>query len=221
MKPREFKDAVFGEFARIAQAFASAKRLEIVDVLAQGERSVEVLSTLTGQTTANASRHLQVLKNAKLVQTRKEGVRVYYRLADPRVVRCWQNLQRLAEGRLAEVDAAVRAYIDVRDGMEPTSRAELLERVEQGEVVVLDVRPVEEFEAGHIEGAISIPLADLRERMEEIPADLEVVAYCRGPYCILAVEAVALLRAEGRGAARLEDGLPEWRQQGLPVEQGG
>ncbi len=219
MKPREFKDAVFGEFARIAQAFSSSKRLEIIDVLAQGERSVEVLARETGQTVANASRHLQILKSTKLVETRRDGVRVIYRLADPQVLRCWQNLQQLAENRLAEIDAAAQAYIDARDGIEPMGRDELIGRAERGEVVVLDVRPTEEYEAGHIQGAISIPLSELRARLNEIPDDREVVAYCRGPYCVLAVEAVALLRAVGRSAVRLEDGLPEWRQHGLPVAQ--
>ena len=173
MKPREFKDAVFGEFARIAQAFSSSKRLEIIDVLAQGERSVEVLAKETGQTVANASRHLQILKNTKLVETRKDGVRVIYRLADPQVLRCWQNLQQLAENRLAEIDAAAQEYVHARDGIEPMGRDELMDRAERGEVVVLDVRPTEEFEAGHIKGAISIPLSELRARLNEITDDEE------------------------------------------------
>jgi rhodanese-related sulfurtransferase len=217
MKPREFKDKVFEQFARIAHALASPKRLEIVDVLAQGERSVEVLAGETGLSLANASRHLQVLRGARLVEARKERVRVIYRLSDPMVFQCWKGLQALAESRLTEVDAAVRAYFHARDGMEPLARDVLMRRARDGAVVVLDVRPVEEYESGHIAGALSIPLAQLRDRLDEIPADREVVAYCRGPYCVLAVEAVALLRRSGRSAVRLQDGFPEWRQQGLPV----
>lgn len=220
MTPREFKTAVFEQFAGIAHAFASPQRLEMLDVLAQGERSVHVLSRQTGLTLANASRHLQVLKNARLVETRKQGVLVYYRLADPLVFRCWKSLQALAEGRLPEVNEAVRTYFQERGEMEPVPREELVRRAERGEVVVLDVRPTEEFEAGHIAGAISIPLTELSAQLSRIPPDLDVVAYCRGTYCVLAVEAVALLRSRGRRASRLEDGFPEWWEQGLPTEVG-
>ena len=217
---REFKDAVFQQFARIGQALSSPKRLEILDVLAQGERDVETLAHESGATVANASRHLQVLKQARLVETRREGVRIFYRLADPQVLRCWKSLQELAVSRLAEVNEVARRYFDGRDGMEPVQRAELMRRARKGEVVVIDVRPAEEYESGHIKGAVSIPLPELKRRIDEIPSNREVVAYCRGPYCVLSAEAVSLLRRAGLRAVRLADGLPEWREAGLPVEVG-
>jgi rhodanese-related sulfurtransferase len=217
---REFKDAVFHHFARIGQALSSPKRLEILDVLAQGERDVETLAHESGATVANTSRHLQVLKQARLVETRREGVRIFYRLADPQVLRCWKSLQELAVSRLAEVNEVARRYFEGRDGMEPVQRVELMRRARKGEVVVIDVRPAEEFESGHIKGSMSIPLPELKRRINEIPANREVVAYCRGPYCVLAAEAVSLLRRAGLRAVRLADGLPEWREAGLPVEIG-
>lgn len=221
MRSRDFKDTVFQQFAQIAHAFSAPKRLEIVDVLSQGERDVETLAREARATMANTSRHLQVLKQARLVETRKAGVRVFYRLADPAVLRCWKNLQALAESQLPEVRDVARRYFEERDGMEPISRDEFQRRIHRGEVIALDVRPVEEYEAGHIPGAISVPLSELKERLEEIPSSCEVVAYCRGPYCVLSVEAVALLREAGRLALRLADGLPEWRDAGLAVEAGG
>lgn len=221
MRSREFKDTVFQQFARIAQAFATPKRLEIVDVLTQGERDVETLAHEIRSTLANTSRHLQVLRQVRLVESRKDGVRVLYRLADPAVQRCWKHLQALAESRLPDVTDAVRRYFEARDGMEPISRDELQRRIRQGEVIVLDVRPVEEYEVGHIPGAVSVPLAELAERLDEIPSNREAVAYCRGPYCVLSAEAVALLREAGRRAVRLVEGLPEWRDAGLAVEATG
>lgn len=220
MKSREFKDTVFQLFARMAHAFSASKRLEIVDVLAQGERDVETLAGEIRSTVANTSRHLQVLKNSRLVESRKQGVHVYYRLAAPAVVQCWMQLQALAESRLPEVMEAVRSYFQARDGMEPISREELLRRIRDERVVVLDVRPQEEYEAGHIPGAVSIPLSELRQKLNEILPDSEVIAYCRGPYCVLSAEAVALLRGWGRRAVRLEDGFPEWQQNDLPVAGG-
>ncbi|MFH1278297.1 MAG: metalloregulator ArsR/SmtB family transcription factor [Candidatus Eisenbacteria bacterium] len=204
----------------MAHAFAAPKRLEIIDILAQGERDVETLAREARATVANTSRHLQILKQARLVGARKEGPRAFYRLADPAVFRCWKHLQGLAESQLPEVRDAIRDYSEDRDRMEPISRDELRRRVRRGEVIVLDVRPPEEFKAGHIRGAVSVPLSEITRRLGEIPTDREVVAYCRGPYCVLSVEAVALLRKAGRRAVRLADGLPEWREAGLAVETG-
>jgi len=221
MKSREFKDAVFQHFARIAHAFSAPKRLEIVDVLSQGTRDVETLAREVHSTVANTSRHLQVLKQAHLVETRRDGVRVIYRLADAEVVRCWKHLQSLAESLLPDVKDAVRRYFNEREGMEPISREELQRRIRQGDVIVLDVRPAEEYEAGHIPGAVSLPLPELTERLDEIPSDREVVAYCRGPYCVLSAEAVLRLREAGYRAVRLADGLHEWREAGLEVETAG
>jgi len=218
MRAREFKDGVFEQFARIAAAFASPKRIEIIDVLAQGERNVETLAGETDLSVANASRHLQILKASRLVASRKAGPQVLYRLADPGVVGAYRMLRVLAEERLAEVDRLVRDYFTGVDGMEPIGREPLLERARRGEVIVVDVRPPEEFAAGHIAGALSIPLSALEVRLSEIPSDREVVAYCRGPYCVLAAEAVRELRARGFRAVRLEQGYPEWRDAGLPVE---
>jgi rhodanese-related sulfurtransferase len=220
MKGREFKDAVFQQFARVAAAFASPKRIEIIDVLAQGERNVETLAAETGLSIANTSRHLQVLKVSGLVAFRKEGLLVFYRLADPKVLDGYRALRELAEERLAEVDRLVRDFFGGVDGMEPVGRSELLKRARKGEAVVVDVRPREEFAAGHITGALSIPLAMLEKRLSEIPAERVVVAYCRGPYCVLAAEAVKLLRRRGYRAFRLQEGYPEWRDGGLPVEVG-
>ncbi|MFZ5785536.1 MAG: ArsR/SmtB family transcription factor [Acidobacteriota bacterium] len=218
MLGREFKDAVFGQFAQIASAFASPKRIELVDVLAQGERNVETLARETGLSVANTSRHLQILKAANLVATRKEGLQVFYRLADPMVLRGYQALQALAEARLAEVHRLVDDYFTSADGLEPVPREELLRRARRRDVMVLDVRPAEEYAAGHIAGAVSLPLAELKRRLDDLPASRKIVAYCRGPYCVLAAEAVRLLRQRGFNAVRLADGYPEWRDAGLPVE---
>jgi rhodanese-related sulfurtransferase/DNA-binding transcriptional ArsR family regulator len=218
MKGREFKDTAFAQFARIAAAFASPKRIEIIDVLSQGERNVETLAAETGLSVANTSRHLQVLKSSSLVASRKEGPQVFYRLADTKVLAGYRALRSLAEARLAELDRLVRDYFGGVDGLEPVGREELLHRVRSGEVVVIDVRPAEEYEAGHIAGALSIPLSRLEKRLSEVPREREVVAYCRGPYCVMAAEAVRLLRRRGYSAFRLEEGYPEWRDQGLPVE---
>lgn len=218
MNGREFKDLIFEQFAKIANAFASPKRLEIIDVLAQGERDVDTLAKQTSMTIANTSRHLQILKNARLVDIRREGVRIYYRLADAEVLKCWLELQSLAEKRTAEIREIARMFFNERDAMEAISQEELKQRMKKNEVVVLDVRPPEEFRSGHIPGAISIPLTELKTRLAEIPRDREVVAYCRGPYCVLSAEAMTLLRNEGFHAVRLKVGLPEWREAGLPVD---
>ena len=217
---REVKDPLYEQFARIGKVFGSARRIELLDLLAQGERSVEELVELTGMEVGNTSAHLQVLRQARLVDTRKAGTRVIYRLAGDEVTRLLVALQEVAQARLAEVGEVVRTHLSDPQGLEPIGRDELIERASRGEVVVLDVRPTEEYRAGHIPGALSIPVDELERRLGELPDDVEVVAYCRGPYCVFARDAVRLLRARGRPARRLVDGLPEWRLAGLPVTAG-
>jgi len=218
MKAREFKDLIFQQFANIATAFSSPKRLEIIDILEQGEKDVETLSNQISATFANTSRHLQILKNVRLVESRRDGVRIYYRLADEKVFNCWKGLQSLAENRVAEIREVLKKFLDERDAMNAMSKEELWSHLKSNDVIVLDVRPEEEFASGHIPGAISIPLSELRERLNEIPLDHEVVAYCRGPYCVLAPEAIKILHEEGYDATRLAEGLPEWREAGFLVE---
>jgi rhodanese-related sulfurtransferase len=215
--PASLKGLFFDQFARISKALANPHRLELIDLLAQGERSVEDLAHEARLSVANASQHLQVLRSARLVEVRREGQFAYYRLADDRVFGAWQALRDLAEARLAEVEQIARAYLRDRQRWEPVGPAELLRRLRDPGVVVLDVRPPAEYRAGHIAGARSIPLPALAARLRELPADHEVIAYCRGPYCVLADEAVALLRANGYRARRLGEGLPDWRARGYPV----
>ena len=215
---RAFKNQLYEQFARIGKALSSAHRLELLDVLAQGERSVEELAQETGMSVANASQHLQVLRAAQLVEVRREGVYIYYHLADERVFSVWQAIRKLGEARIAEIDRVVRTFLHDRDLLQPVDAVELLRRLMDSDVVLLDVRPVEEYRAGHIPGARSVPVAELEAHLHEIPKDREVVAYCRGPYCVFADEAVTLLRAHGFSARRLEQGLPDWRALGLPVE---
>jgi rhodanese-related sulfurtransferase/DNA-binding transcriptional ArsR family regulator len=221
MGNREVKDRIYGQFSRIGKAIASPHRLEIADLLAQGERTVESLAKALAIPIANASHHLQAMRAASLVEARKAGTFVYYRLSDPNVFELIRTIRTLAERHLAEMDRIVRTYFHARDKLEPVMRDDLLERVHAGEIIVLDVRPPEEFRAGHIQGAISIPVEELERRLEEIPPDKEIVAYCRGPYCVMALEAVQKLRMHGRIARRLIDGFPEWRAAGLPVETAG
>jgi rhodanese-related sulfurtransferase/DNA-binding transcriptional ArsR family regulator len=218
MRHREFKDRVYEELGRIAKAIDSPRRLELIDLLAQGERSVEDLASEAGLSIANTSQHLQVLRRARLVETRKEGLRVHYRLGHPQVYDVARAVRGLAKARLAELNQLVQTYLESRDELEPVPREELLRRVRAGRAVVIDVRPREEYRAGHIPGALSIPLDELETRLGELPARKEIVAYCRGPYCVMAYEAVARLRARGRRARRLTDGFPEWRASGLPVQ---
>ncbi len=220
MTGREVKEALNEQFARLGKAVASPKRIELLDLLCQGERSVEGLATATRMGLTNTSAHLQVLRQARLVETRREGVKVFYRVADDAVCRFYFALRDLGRTRLAEVEKVVRDHFDARDELEPVSREALLERVQRGEAAVIDVRPAEEYAAGHVPGAISIPLPELEQRLGELPRQLEVVAYCRGPYCVLAPEALTTLRANGFQARRLEDGFPEWRLAGMPVEVG-
>ncbi|MDV2504586.1 MAG: metalloregulator ArsR/SmtB family transcription factor [bacterium] len=214
---RTFKDQLYEQFARIGKALASPKRLELLDLLAQGERTVESLTKEASLSVANCSQHLQVLREARLVESRKEGLYVFYRLADESVSGFWLALRSLAERRLADVERIVRDYFEFPEELEPIDRQGLLERVRHGAVTVLDVRPVEEYLAGHIPGAVSVPLEELERRLTELPRDQEIIAYCRGPYCIFAVHAVELLRERGFTARRFEEGIPEWRLAGLPV----
>lgn len=217
---RRFKDEVFGQFERIGKALASRRRLELLDVLAQGEHTVEALAQDTAMSVANVSQHLQILRRARLVDVRQEGVYVYYRLADEHVFRLHKALREAGEARLAEIDRITDAYLRGRDELQPVRMPELMERLEAGDVIVLDVRPASEYAAGHIAGARSMPLDELEARLDELPPDAEVVAYCRGPYCVFAVDAVERLRARGRHARRLDLGFPDWRAAGLPVEGG-
>ena len=218
MSSTTFKHQLFTHFARIGKAVSNANRLEILEFLAQGERSVEALARVCGLSVANTSQHLQQLRQAGLVAARKQGQRVYYRLSGDEVVALSAMLRRLAERQLAEVERLVDAYLSVKDGLEPVPAEELLGRVRSGLVTVLDVRPSEEFTAGHLPGAINVPLDQLESRLHQLPGDQEIVAYCRGPYCVLAFEAVAKLREKGFEARRLQDGFPEWKSAGLPVE---
>jgi rhodanese-related sulfurtransferase len=218
MGDRERKRALFDEFGRIGKALASGRRIELLDVLANGERTVEAVAGEVGLSVANTSQHLQILRQAGLVTTRREGTSIHYRLAGPEVFELWRTLRTLAGAQLVEVERLAAAYLGARDELEPVTRQELARRLEDGDrLVVLDVRPAAEHAAGHLPGAVSIPVGELRRRLTELPGDREIVAYCRGPYCAFAHEAVALLRQEGFSARRLEDGLPEWRAAGLAM----
>ncbi len=213
------KAALFDGFAAVGKALANGRRAELIDVLAQGERSVEALAHEVGQSVANTSQHLQVLARAGLVQARREGNRVLYELAGDAVAELWAAVRAVASHHLAGLDRLAADYLGDRTGMEELSRAELARRLGDG-LVVWDVRPAPEFEAGHVPGAVSVPPAEVRRRLRSVPKDAEVVAYCRGPYCVFADDAVRELLAKGRRAARLEDGFPEWRRAGLPVAVG-
>jgi rhodanese-related sulfurtransferase len=214
------KKALYAHLARIGRALSSPQRLEILELLCQAERPVEELARETGLSIANASQHLRVLYEARLVEVRREGRHAYYRLADPSVCQVWQVLLRLGQLRLAEIDRLIRDYFASRDRLEPVEARTLWKRMREGRVVVLDVRPVEEYAAGHIPGARSVPISELRRRLSELPRDAEIVAYCRGPYCVLAAEALEVLRRRGVRARRLKGGFPEWWGAGLPVETG-
>lgn len=220
MGDRVAKDALHDGFAEVAKALASGRRTELVDVLAQGERHVEELADEIGQSVANTSFHLRTLAAAGLVTTRREGTRVYYRLASARVVDLWSALREVAAAHHAELDALAAAYLGDRSRLEEISQAELSDRIAAGDVIVIDVRPTAEYAAGHIVGARSIPIEHLAEGLKAIPRDVDVVAYCRGPYCVMADDAVRFLRRRGRRARRLEDGFPEWRRADRPVATG-
>ncbi len=212
------KALLFEQFARIGQALSSGPRLELLELLAQGERSVDALAQLSELSVANTSRHLQQLRQAGLVVTRKEGQFVHYRLAGDEVVRLLYALGAVGETYSAEVERLVKTFLTDKDSLEPVPAEEMLLRARKGLVTVLDVRPAQEYAAGHVPGAINIPLPEINKRLHELPANREIVAYCRGPYCLMAFEAVAFLRKKGRKARRLQDGLPEWRLRGLPIE---
>lgn len=215
------KQALFAQFAAVAKSLAHAHRLELLEQLAQGERGVEVLAQRTGLSIANASQHLQHMRRAGMVANRRDGKFVYYRLADDAILELLAALRGIAERNVAEVERLVRGYFNDRDSLEPVAREELLQRLRAGAVTVLDVRPEDEFALGHLPGALNIPLRALEARLSELDPSQEIVAYCRGPYCVLSYEAVAALRARGFKVRRLEDGLPEWRAAGLPVVTGG
>lgn len=213
------KQAIYASLAEVAQALGHAHRLELLEHVAQGERSVDELSARAGLTFANTSRHLQILRRARLVETERRGKRILYRLAgDAEVVTLMLALGRVGERNMAEVNRVMTDYFRARDALEAVSRDDLLLRLQDGLVTVLDVRPEDEFALGHLPGAVNIPLAELERRLGELPVGKEVVAYCRGPYCVLSFEAVAALRKRGYHVHRLEDGYPEWKAAGLPVE---
>ena len=217
---RQFTDAIYEQFARIGKALAHPSRLELLDLLAQGDRTVEALAHEMGISVASTSQHLQALKAARLVEAEKHGLYVTYRIADPLVRDLLTTVRVLAEHRLAEIEQTTRRFLEGRDGMEPVERTELLERVKAGEVIVLDVRPPEEYQAGHLPGALSVPLPELERRLADLPRDQEIVAYCRGPYCVLSIQAVELLRARGFNAVRLEESLHDLHAHGLPIAVG-
>ena len=217
---RVFKDAIYEQFARIGKAISSPKRLELLDLLCQAERTVEAIAKETGLTVANASQHLQVLRAARLVEAEKTGLFVTYRIADELVCEFFRALRLLGESRLAEIEQITRRFLADREGMEPIDAETLVERVRDGAALVLDVRPVEEYRAGHILGAISVPLEELEHQLSELPKDREIVAYCRGPYCVLAMQAVEVLRAKGFRTKRLQESVQDWRAMGLPIAVG-
>ena len=218
---RRFKDAIYEQLARLGKATAAPKRLELLDLLCQGPRTVEALAGQAAISVANASQHLQVLRMARLVDAEKKGLHVEYRIADAEVRRFFLSLRTLAEARLAEVEQVTRQYLEARGAMEAVASEELLRRVRSGEVTVLDVRPAQEYQAAHLPGALSIPVGQLEARLAELPRDREVVAYCRGPYCVMAIEAVELLRRKGFRAHRMEQGVVDWQARGWRVVSGG
>jgi rhodanese-related sulfurtransferase len=218
MGDRAAKDALYEGFAEVAKALASGRRAEIVDVLAQGERSVVVIATEIEKSVANTSHHLRALARAGLLTTRRDGTRIFYALASDRVGELWSALRDVATEHTAGLERLVDAYLGERDGLDTIDRDELARRIRRGDIVILDVRPEAEFSSGHIAGATSVPITELRKHIKALPKDADVVAYCRGPYCVYADDAVRLLRARGLNARRLDVGLPEWRRAGLPVE---
>jgi rhodanese-related sulfurtransferase len=220
MTHREFKDPLYAQFARIGRALASPQRLELLDLLGQGERSVEALAREASLPIANASQHLQALHRARLVERRKDGQRVFYRLASPDVFELWRAVRTIGERHLAEIDRLVALYLEDPNQLEALGREELLGRLASGDVTLLDARPADEYRQGHIPGALSIPVDELESRLADLPREREVIAYCRGPYCLFSREAATILTAHGFHARRLGDGFPEWRAAGLPVAVG-
>ncbi len=217
--PRQVKMLLMEQFARIGKALSNPHRLEILDLLCQGVRTVEELAQATFQSIANTSQHLQVLKRARLVVSDKQGLYVYYSIADEAVYEFWRALQKLGGSQLAEVQQVLHDYFYARDTLQPMKSSELLEKVQSHQIIILDVRPYTEYQQGHIPGALSLPLSELEERLQELPKEVEIVAYCRGPYCVLAPAAVEILQKHGFRARRLAEGLPDWKRAGFPVEQ--
>jgi rhodanese-related sulfurtransferase/DNA-binding transcriptional ArsR family regulator len=217
---RDFKDRLYAQFARIGKAVGSPHRIEMLELLAQGERTVDSLAMEIGLSLANTSQHLQALRQAALVDNRKDGLFVYYRLADPAVFELCTTIRHVAERRLADLERLVQQHFGNRSQAEPVGMRDLLERARSRDVIILDARPANEYHAGHIAGAISVPIDELQNRLQSLPTDKEFVAYCRGPYCVYADRAVELLRKSRRHARRLAEGFPEWRAAGFPIEQG-
>lgn len=219
MNSRQFKDILYEQFARISKALAHPKRLELIDMLSQGERSVEALARETNMSIANTSQHLQTLKAAQLINTRKDGLYVYYRLADIHVHKLWSLIRDLGQKSLADVDQVVQNFLKDRQQFRSVSAEDLLSLMQKRDVIVLDVRPTLEYREGHIRGAISVPLEKLEQYLAKIPKSKTIVAYCRGPYCVMSFDAVKLMNTKGYRGVRLDEGLPEWRLRGFPVEQ--
>lgn len=217
MEKREFKDKIFSELARITGALGNPRRLEIIDLLAQGEKTVERIATATGISVANASQHLQVLKTSNLVAVKRQGNYIYYRLASDEVLKIWTLLRDFGTSRIAEIDRVVREFRTEKNSLQSVTASELLSKIQAENVVLLDVRPQEEYNSGHIEGAVCIPIDQLTERLSELPSSMEVIAYCRGPFCVFADEAIQILKNNNYSASRLEDGYADWKLKGLPV----
>jgi rhodanese-related sulfurtransferase len=220
MNAREMKDGVYSQFARIGKALSAPKRIELLELLCQGPRTVEALAGQAALSVANASQHLQVLRKARLIEATKRGLFVEYRMADEGVLRFVNSMHEVAKARFAEINAITHAYLKSRGALERVSGEELLRRVRKKEVLVLDVRPVEEFRASHIPGARSIPVSELKRRVSELPRNRTIVAYCRGPHCVMAIEAVELMRKHGLRAMRMEQGVMDWRMRGWPLHTG-
>ena len=218
MSSNHFKQDLFTQFARVGKAMSNGNRLELLEFIAQGERSVDELAKVSGLSVANTSQHLQQLRQAGLITSTKQGLKVFYRLSGDDVINLFNSLQNVAERHLADVQQLVNTFLTVKDDLEPIPATELLDRVKEGLVTVLDVRPPEEYQSGHIPGAINVPLSELEKHLSQLDAKQEVVAYCRGPHCVLAFDAVEQLRQKGITAHRMEYGFPEWKLAGLPIE---
>jgi rhodanese-related sulfurtransferase len=214
---RQFRDAIYEQFSRIGKAVSSPKRLELLDLICQGEKTVESLAAETGLTLANTSQHLQVLRAARLIEAERDGLYVKYHVADQMVCEFYRSIRVIGENRLAEVEMVKRQFLEGKEGMEPMDRESLIQRIKEGSVIVLDVRPSDEYDAGHIPGSVSVPLNELKGILSGLPRGQEIVAYCRGPYCVLSVHAVEMLREQGFSAVRLEEGVQDWRALGFPV----
>ena len=214
---RQFRDAIYEQFSRIGKAVSSPKRLELLDLICQGEKTVESLAAETGLTLANTSQHLQVLRAARLIEAERDGLYVKYHVADQMVCEFYRSIRVIGENRLAEVEMVKRQFLEGKEGMEPVDRESLIQRIKEGSVIVLDVRPSDEYNAGHIPGSVSVPLNELKGILSGLPRGQEIVAYCRGPYCVLSVHAVEMLREQGFSAVRLEEGVQDWRALGFPV----